>query len=517
MQRIKKILIITIFCIVGFGFIKVYAYEKPTINVIPKPNKCEVKGGKFSIIKSTKIYVQGKNSTQTEEIYNVAKLLKERMDKSIGYNIEIIKNEKPVGNYIYLTTIGGGIGLGNEGYTLESNENMVKILAYTPEGLFRGTKTLIQLLPNEIEGVDITKNIKWELPIVNIEDKPEYEYRGLMIDVARHFFPIDDIKEQIEFASEYKINKIHLHLSDDQGFRLEIKKWPKFTSIGGQTQVGGGIGGYYTQEHFKEIVNYAKDRYIEIIPEFDMPGHTNAMLASYEFLNSNGRRRNLYTGTEVGFSSLMCKSEATYSVIEDIIKEVSEISPSKYIHIGGDEADSTPKEEYNYFVERVSKIAMKYGKTPIGWDPIDTAPGINKNVILQNWKDSNEEAKNKKMKMIISKASNIYLDMKYNETTPIGNDWAGFISVEKAYNFDLTDFAPKELILGIEAPLWTETIKNKEEMEYMIYPRILGYSEIGWTSKENREWKEYKERLKTQGQRMSLRNINYYKSPEIWG
>ncbi|MGL4848459.1 MAG: family 20 glycosylhydrolase [Clostridium sp.] len=516
MKKFLKVLLIAILFILGNIGINSYAYEDREIDVIPKPNKYKIESGSFSLLKDTKIYVQGKNNVETEEIFNIANLLKKRLDKSTGFDIRIIKNEKPIGSYIYLTTVGGAIGLGNEGYKLKSTEKTVEILGHKPEGIFRGTKTLIQLLPTEIEGMDVMKNISWKAPIIEIEDKPEYEYRGLMIDVARHFFPVDDIKEQIDFAADYKINKVHLHLSDDQGFRLEIKKWPKLTSIGGQTQVGGGIGGYYTQEHFKEIVNYAKERYVEIIPEFDMPGHTNAMLASYEFLNPNGRRKPLYTGTDVGFSSLMCKSEATYTVIEDIIKEVSNISPSKYIHIGGDEADSTSKEDYNYFVERVSKIAKKYGKTPIGWDPIDTATGINKDVILQNWKDSNEQAKNKKMNMIISIASKAYLDMKYDENSPIGGDWAGFINVEKGYNWDLTDFAPKELVLGIEAPVWTETIKNKEELEYMIYPRLLGYSEIGWTTKENRNWNEYKKRLKIQGNRMSLKNINYYKSLEIW-
>lgn len=236
-----------------------------------------------------------------------------------------------------------------------------------------------------------------------------------MIDVARHFFTIEDLKRQIDIASQYKINKLHIHLSDDQGWRLEIKKWPELTAIGGSTEVGGGKGGYYTQEEFKDLINYAQDRYIEIIPEFDMPGHVNAALASYGFLNPNGERKPLYTGTKVGFSTLMTNNEKTYEFIEDVIKEVSAISPSKYIHIGGDEADSTKKEDYDYFVGRVSKIAQKYGKIPIGWDPIDTSPNIDSSTVLQNWKDSNEQARKKNMKMVISIAKKTYLDMKYNK------------------------------------------------------------------------------------------------------
>ena len=218
----------------------------------------------------------------------------------------------------------------------------------------------------------------------------------------------------------------------------------------------------------------------------------------------------------MGFSTLMTESEKTYEFIEDVVKEISEISPSKYFHMGGDEAESTKKEDYDYFVGRVSKIVEKYGKTPIGWDPIDTAPEINSSVILQNWKDSNEAARKKNMNMIISIASKSYLDMKYNENTLYGLNWAGYIPIETAYDWDPTEFAPKKLILGIEAPLWTETIDNVEQMEYMIYPRLLGYAEIGWTPRNLRNFKEYKIRLEKQGIRLTEEGVNYYRDNSIW-
>ena len=179
--------------------------------------------------------------------------------------------------------------------------------------------------------------------------------------------------------------------------------------------------------------------------------------------------------------------------------------------------EETTKEDYDYFVGRVAKIAQKYGKTPIGWDPIDTSNQINSNVILQNWKDSNEAAVKKEMNIITSISSKAYLDMKYNEDTPYGLSWAGYIPVDVAYKWDPTDYAPKKLILGVEAPLWTETISTQEQMDYMIYPRLPGYAEIGWTPKENRNWDEYKMRLKEQGIRMEYQGINYYKDPSIWG
>ncbi|MBN1077365.1 beta-N-acetylhexosaminidase [Clostridium botulinum] len=502
----------------------IFAAENSNNDIIPKPLSYKVGEGNFIITKDTSIYVKGNTKEETEEISKIAEFIREKLRASTGFELNIIQGKEGKSGSIYLTTIGSkesqGIGSkesqGNEGYEIVTTPKNVKIVAYKAEGISRGVQTLRQLLPPDIEKNTIANDVEWNIPVSIINDEPEYNYRGLMIDVARHFFTIDEVKRQIDYAAQYKINRVHLHLSDDQGWRLEIKKYPDLTIIGGSTEVGGGKGGYYTQEEFKELVKYAAERYVEIIPEFDMPGHSNAALASYGFLNKDGKRRPLYTGTEVGFSSFMAHSEETYEFIEDVIKEVSKISPSKYIHIGGDEANSTKKEDYDYFVGKVSKMAEKYGKTPIGWDPIDTSPEINSSVILQNWKDSNEAARKKEMKMVISIAQKAYLDMKYNDNTPYGLTWAGYIPVETAYKWDPTDYAPKELVLGIEAPLWTETISDTKAMDYMIYPRLLGYAEIGWTPKENRDWNQYKNRLKKQGERMKNQGINYYKDSSIW-
>lgn len=485
-------------------------------SIIPKPLTYEEDQGKFIINKDTTIFVKGKNETETEEIAKIAEYLKGKLKPSTGYDFLINKNDNPAKNYIYLTTLEGKEDLGNEGYEMATTTDGITITAVKPEGLFRGIQTLRQLLPAEIASAALVNNTEWSVPAAKIYDKPEYSYRGLMIDVARHFFDEEVIKKQIDAAAQYKINKIHLHLTDDQGWRIEIKKYPDLTLIGGSTEVGGGPGGYYTQEQFKSMVQYAAERYIEIVPEVDMPGHINAALASYGFLNPDGQRKPLYTGTDVGFSTLMTDNEQTYEFIENVVREISEISPSKYFHIGGDEADQTKKEDYFHFVGRVSEIVQKYGKTPIGWDPIDTAPTIDSSVILQNWKDSNEAARKKNMNMIISIASKAYLDMKYNENTPYGLNWAGYIPIEVGYQWDPTDFAPKNLILGVEGPLWTETITYVDAMEFMIYPRLLGYAEIGWTPKSERNWEEYKLRLEKQGPRLEYQGINYYKDNRIW-
>jgi len=485
-------------------------------SLLPMPLSYVVSDGDFILTESTSIYVKGKTDEETDEIYKIAEYLTSKIKPSTGFALNIIKADSvPLGN-IYLTTIGGEESQGNEGYQITTTLEGVKLVGFKPEGLSRGIQTLRQLLPVSVEKDTLVTDVKWNIPVSVINDKPEYAYRGIMIDVARHFFSVDDIKRQIDNAVQYKINKIHLHLSDDQGWRLEIKKFPDLAIIGGSSAVDGDAGGYYTQEDFKEIVKYANERYVEIIPEIEMPGHVNAALASYGFLNKSGEKESLYTGIEVGFSTLMCRDEKTYEFIEDIIKEVSEISPSKYIHIGGDESHSTSKEDYDYFMQRACKIVEKYGKTPIGWDPIDTVPEIGDNVVLQNWKDSNAAAQEKKMQMIISIAGKAYLDMKYDSSTPYGLSWAGDISIEDAYNWDATYFAPKELVLGIEAPMFSERITNSKAMDYMIYPRLLGYAEIGWTPKELRNWKEYKIRLEAQGKRMTYQGIEFFSDKKIW-
>ncbi|GKU30244.1 beta-N-acetylhexosaminidase [Clostridium folliculivorans] len=517
--RLLLLIIVMIFSTMTYvrkDVVKAKDLPQSSNNIIPKPLSYQKGSGKFVLTNNTSIYVKGNNENETAEISRVAEFLREKLRASTGFELKIIKADNVPAQGIYLTTVGAEADKGNEGYRIATTAEEVKITAYKPEGISRAVQTLRQLLPPAIEKNALVSGVEWSIPVSTIDDKPEYSYRGLMIDVARHFFTVDEIKRQIDHAAQYKINKVHLHLSDDQGWRLEIKKWPDLTTIGGSTKVGGGPGGYYTQEQFKDIVKYAADRYVEIVPEFDMPGHSNAALASYGFLNPDGKKKPLYTGTKVGFSSFMTRDEKTYGFIEDVIREVSEISPSKYIHIGGDEALSTKKSDYDYFVGRVASIVKKYGKTPIGWDPIDTSPSIDSSVVLQNWKDSNTAARQKNMNIITSVAKKAYLDMKYDETTPYGLNWAGYIPVETAYTWDPTDFAPKNLVLGIEAPLWTETIPNEKAMDYMIYPRLPGYAEIGWTPKVDRNWAEYKNRLKAQEERMRNEGINFYKDNSVW-
>jgi hexosaminidase len=289
------------------------------------------------------------------------------------------------------------------------------------------------------------------------------------------------------------------------------------TEVGGSTQVGGGKGGYFTQEQYKEIVEYAHSRYVMIVPEIDTPGHTNAALASYAELNSSEEAPALYTDTRVGFSSLWINSEITYQFLDDVIREISALTPGPYIHIGGDEARSTSEEDYKYFIKRIQEIVAAQSKTAVGWSEIGEAallPGT----IAQIWIPTGfESAKRQGAKMILSPASKIYLDMKYEASSPLGLDWAGLVSVKDSYDWEPGSYMEgleESQILGIEAPLWTETVQTMKDIEYLTFPRLLGVAELAWSPK-GQTWDEYRQRLAAHGSRMEAMGINFFKSSDM--
>jgi hexosaminidase len=404
---------------------------------------------------------------------------------------------------------------GDEGYKLNITKKMVSLTSSSLEGIFRGIQTIRQILPADIE-LPAKQEGPWEIATGIITDYPDYSYRGAMLDVSRHFFGVDDVKRFIDFLAYYKMNVLHLHLSDDQGWRIEIKSWPDLATHGGSTQVGGEAGGYYTQEQYSDIVQYAGERYITIVPEIDMPGHTNAALSSYAELNCDGKATELYTGTRVGFSTLCTDKEITYKFIDDVVRELAALTPGPYIHIGGDESNATKEEDYIPFINRVQDIVLAHGKKVIGWDDIAIA-SLKPNAFAQHWsnvKNANM-AVSQGAKLIMSPAKKAYLDMKYDRSTKLGLRWAGLIEIDTGYIWDPADYVPgigKENILGIEAPLWTETITNMDEIEFMVFPRLPGYAEIGWTPSSLRNWDEYKERLAKHGERFKAMDIDFYRS-----
>jgi hexosaminidase len=483
-------------------------------NLIPKPLSISYNSGEFALGDKTNIFTLG----DSPELQKVAQYLSGILKPATGFSLPVsASTAAPANGNIYLKLSSEG-DLGEEGYTLNVSTENIQLSAATPAGLFRGIQTIRQLLPPGIEMSTVQPD-KWIIPSISITDKPEYAYRGSMLDVARHFFSVEDVKRYIDLIAAYKMNVIHLHLSDDQGWRIEIKSWPKLTETGGSTQVGGGKGGFYTQEQYKDIVQYAADRYITIIPEIDMPGHTNAALASYPELNCNDSATKLYSGIEVGFSTLCTNKPVTYKFLDDVIRELSELTPGPYIHIGGDESHATKKEDYIPFINKVQPMVTKYGKTVIGWDEIALST-LQPNTIVQFWADAenSKEAVRQGAKVIMSPAKKAYLDMQYDSTSKLGLHWAGYIEVDTAYIWDpanYVDSITRLNIVGVEAPLWTETIVTMDDIEYMVFPRLPGYAEIGWSQTKDRNWDEYKKRLASHGPRMKAMNIDFYPSAKV--
>jgi hexosaminidase len=425
----------------------------------------------------------------------------------------------PAAGMIHLG-IGPVEGGGDEGYQLTVSADRIVVTANHAAGLFYGVQTLKQLLPAfvEYEGYRSDEARVVRVPAIRIVDRPRFAWRGAMLDVARHFFSVDEIKRYIDLVSAYKLNRLHLHLADDQGWRIEIKSWANLTAIAGATEVGGGPGGFYTQAQYAEIVSYARDRFVTIVPEIDLPGHTNAALAAYAELNCDGVARQLYTGIEVGFSALCVEKDITYKFIDDVVGEIAAMTPGPYFHVGGDEVKTLTADQYRTFIERVQGIVQSRGKQMIGWDeiaPVNLLP----TTLVQHWRPDGSPAAAvaKGAKVIMSVANRAYLDMKYHADTPLGLDWAGFIDVRAAYEWDPATVAsgvPEASILGVEAPIWTETLANMRDVEFMAFPRLPGVAEVAW-SPAGRDWDQFRRRLAAQAPHWTALGVNFYRSPTV--
>ncbi|RAW01077.1 beta-N-acetylhexosaminidase [Pseudochryseolinea flava] len=487
--------------------------------VIPKPNATTSTGKTFLITESTTIVA-------ASELQDVAKYLAQNLQHITGISPTLTTNVTK--GAIVLSLEGGSADLGSEGYTLQIDEDQLKIVANKPAGIFYGIQTVRQIIADKN---DKSSRDEWEVATGTITDHPEYPWRGSMLDVARHFFSVADVKRYIDLLSFYKINILHLHLSDDQGWRIEIKSWPNLTAIGGQSQVGGGKGGFYTQEQYKEIVAYAQSRFITIVPEIDLPGHINAALVSYpgellpgpsivlEATKPRPVAGRPHIGTEVGFSTLSIKKELTFKFVEDVIREIASITPGPYFHVGGDEAAVTKKADYITFINRFKEIVNANGKIMIGWEEIAQAD-LDSTSIAQFWhsQDHANTAAEKGAKIIFSPSTKAYLDMQYDSTSRIGLHWAAYIEVDSSYMWDPTTLVSeieRKQIMGVEAPLWTETVVTMDDIEYLVFPRLPGIAEIGWTSSAVRNWEDYKVRLANHAVLWRKMEIDFYRSPKV--
>jgi hexosaminidase len=401
--------------------------------------------------------------------------------------------------------------LGPEGYRLEIRAGEARIEAEGDAGRFYAQETLRRLSAGG-PPADVA-----------IADRPRFPYRGVMLDVARHFFGVPDVCRVIDHAAAYKLNVLHLHLSDDQGWRLAIDAWPRLTEVGGRGAVGGDRGGFYTQDDYRAIVRYAAERFITVVPEIDSPGHVQAALASYPQL-AGGAPAEPYTGIEVGFSSLEAHADLTYHFLGDVLAELAALTPGEFLHIGGDEAHSTSHEDYLAFMARVQPLVAAQGKRLAGWEEIASAP-LGTGSVVQYWNTMNERGHDlaraavaQGAQLIMSPADRVYLDMKYDASTPLGQEWAGHVEVRDAYDWDpatLVDAVGEDAILGVEAPVWTETLRTMHDVETMLFPRLCAVAEVAWTPQAARDWDDFRARVAKQAPRWETAGVAYTRSPQI--
>ncbi|MBS1673267.1 MAG: beta-N-acetylhexosaminidase [Actinobacteria bacterium] len=416
-------------------------------------------------------------------------------------------------------TIDDAAGAGAEGYELVADADGIRITGHDAAGLFYGTRTLLQLLHRDATG--------WSLPVVRIEDAPRYGYRGVMLDVARHFFSVSDVQRWIDRAAALKYNRLHLHLTDDQGWRIQIDSWPLLTARGAVGDATGGPGGFYTKHGFREIVEYAAARHMIVVPEIDLPGHTHAIGLGYPELVEEpvitesavaeaaalGQplpvRGEQYAGWGVGHSSVRIQEERTYDLIRDVLAEVAELAPGPYLHIGGDECLGTSAADFAQFFERTSAIAAATGKTLVAWHEAGAAAGLTPGMIGQYWGSAQPQGDHaaharsfveRGGALILSPSDRTYLDMKPRADFPRGLTWAGVVSLRTAYDWDPSEVLPDlpdASILGIEAPLWTESVTTLAEADSLAFPRIAAQAEIGWSAQNGSErvWSSFRDRV----------------------
>jgi hexosaminidase len=481
--------------------------------LIPKPQRVVAGKGLFVLQPSSQIIVPSSARGVAQIAADFAAVVR----RATGYRLPIVRTRgTPPAGSITLK-LGGAAGLGKEGYDLRISTAHVTLTARAPGGLFYATQTLRQLLPAAVESRSAVPG-PWSVPVGSVRDAPRFAWRGAMLDVARHFLGVSDIEHLIDAMALYKLNRLHLHLSDDQGWRLQIMSRPRLTTHGARTAVGGGTGGYYTQAQYRDLVAYARRRYITVVPEVDMPGHSTAALSSYPGLVCQGKAPAVYTGIGVTANALCVKKASTYSFLEDVLREVAALTPGPYIHIGGDEADATAPADYVRFIDRAQAIVARFGKRVIGWDEVAHAD-LRKTTVVQHWYGQGAAAAARRgAKVIMSPAKHAYLDQKYNASTRLGLNWAGYVSVEDAYRWDPVTELPgvgARSVLGVEAPLWTETITTTADMDYMFFPRLIGIAEIGWSPRAGRNWNEYRLRLGAQAERLDALGVNFYRSPNV--
>jgi hexosaminidase len=514
-------------------------------SIIPKPAELVILKGGFTVDDKTALYI----SPITGQTRMAADFLAMMLRKSASVDLPVSEGTREGHNRIMML-IDTTLKVGAEGYTLEVTSRNIILKAPAAAGLFYGVQTIRQLLPPqvEVEG-GLATEVAPVVPACVITDEPRFKYRGMHLDVCRHFFSVDEVKRYIDILAMHKFNTFHWHLTDDQGWRIEIKKYPELTTIGSQrkeTLVGHGrktpfnfdgqpYGGYYTQDDVRDIVRYASERFVRVIPEIEMPGHAVAALASYPVFSCTGKQMEVATRWGV-FDDVFCAGKDTvFAFLEDVLDEVMDLFPSEYIHVGGDECPKARwqhcplcqkrireeglKDEHelqSWFITRMEKYINNHGKKLIGWDEI-LEGGLAPEATVMSWRGVTGGITAAKMDhdVIMTPYSFVYLD--YYQCEPQGEPLAigGYLPLEKVYSYEPL---PQELgmeeqkhILGLQGNVWTEYIPTAEHLEYMAFPRAFAIAETGWTPAMKKDFEEFLARFTILGERYDLMNLNYFR------
>lgn len=531
------------------------ANAQQELAVIPEPAKMEKSIGYFILPAEISI-----NAPQDQNLAHTLSWFKNKISAATGYTFKNSAGKAAIRVQLNKTA---DASLGEEGYFLQTTSTGITVKANKPAGIFYAFQTLIQLLPAEIESKERIKSIKWKIPALTITDFPRVGWRGLMLDVSRHFFTKDEVKRYIDNMARYKYNMLHWHLTDDEGWRIEIKSLPKLTEVGAwrvnkvgtfgtfsKPQPGEpkDYGGFYTQEDIKEIVQYAKDRFVNVMPEIDVPGHSLAAIASYPELSCTPEASTYQVGNGSPFmdwsrgappialldNTLCPANEKVYGFLDKIMTEVAQLFPFEYIHVGGDEAPhnfwekspqvqalmkkenlATIPQVQAYFEKRLEKIVNAKGKKMMAWDEV-LEGGVNKSTAVMSWRGMKHgiEASNQEHYVVMSPTDYAYIDYMQGDVSTEPKVYAS-LRLNKTYQFDpVPQEANAKYVLGGQANLWTEQVYNLRQAEYMTWPRGFAISESVWSPAGKKNWNKFVAKTEEQFKRLDYAEVKY--SPAIY-
>ena len=506
--------------LLGIAVFNVGCATKPSI--IPLPQQISVESGAFTIDSSTKIYFASKDPGLESAAEHFADLI--RPSSGIELSIAQSSSENPV-NAIALVLKDQG--LGNEGYELLVSADRIKVTGTTTQGVFYGLQSLRQLLPPQIESSERVEGLELSVPLIQIKDRPRYAWRGLMLDESRHFFGKAYVKKLLDQMALLKMNVFHWHLTDAPGWRLEVKKYPNLTTVGGVGNKSDpdAPAAYYTQDDVREIVAYAAARHIQVLPEIDMPGHATAANRAYPEHSGGGNEKRPDFTFNPG-------RQETYSFLVDVLEEMAALFPAPWIHYGGDEVhfansqwidlpevkalmaehDLTDlKEVEHYFNRRMADEIHRVGKKSVAWDEVVDAGVDPDKAIIIWWRHNVPEQLSKALdrgyEVVLSPRRPLYFDFVQDDSHKVGRRWDGFNDLKQVY--DYPDF-PARQILGLQASMWTETVQTKERADFMIFPRLTAIAEAAWTDASNKDYEDYRLRLRSMLGRYDATDIKYF-------